>query len=170
MTDRLTRGDLDALDPLDVTGPDPTTEMVTFRAIGDPQPKGSWKVIRGNMVPAGGEPQVAWDRAVRAEAEQAARHLARPLDGPLGLDVAFRFRMPASRKPSVLREGWGWCAVPPDLDKLIRLVGDALKVAGAIRDDARICAIYASKYEVAEGWIGADVRIRQLAPGRRIDL
>jgi Holliday junction resolvase RusA-like endonuclease len=51
----------------------------------------------------------------------------------------------------------------PDLDKLIRTVGDALKVGGLIADDARICRLTADKRDVV-GWTGATIAIGQLPP------
>ena len=64
------------------------------------------------------------------------------LTGPVRLHVDFYMPRPASvtprRRPLPM--------VAPDLDKLVRGVGDALKAAGVYRDDAQICSIRATKY------------------------
>lgn len=63
------------------------------------------------------------------------------LDGPIRLAVTFYMPRPAS--VSVKRRPMP--TVAPDLDKLVRGVGDALKAAGVYGDDAQICEIKASK-------------------------
>lgn len=96
---------------------------VSFRVLGDPEPKGSMRAVgRGaysSVVDANRE-LPAWQRAVALEAEQAARHLGGPLTGPLGVDVTFRLRMPPSR-PVKLHRAAGEYGVPhwhmPDLDR-----------------------------------------------------
>lgn len=73
-------------------------------------------------------------RAAIADAAQAAMPawgITAPLDGALSLSAVFWL----TRKPSVRREE---PTVAPDLDHLLRALGDALTKAGAIADDARI--------------------------------
>jgi Holliday junction resolvase RusA-like endonuclease len=68
--------------------------------------------------------------------------------------------MPASRPVAMRRAGQGPKTTAPDLDKLVRSVGDALTEGGLIRDDARICAVHATKSEV-QGWSGAVITIEE---------
>lgn len=63
------------------------------------------------------------------------------LDGPIRLAVAFYMPRPAS----VTVKKRALPIVAPDLDKLVRGVGDALKQAGVYKDDAQVCDIQATK-------------------------
>jgi crossover junction endodeoxyribonuclease RusA len=51
----------------------------------------------------------------------------------------------------------------PDLDKLIRAVGDSLTTAGIISDDSRIIAIHAQKLYADARGVGAVIRVNTLA-------
>lgn len=77
------------------------------------------------------------DAAVKAR--EASDH--QTLDGALGLQLIFFMPRPASI-PAKKRTH---PSVRPDLDKMIRAVGDALKAAGVYGDDAQICQITALK-------------------------
>lgn len=144
---------------------------ITFVVLGTPAPQGSKSRMPNGAILEGksaGERarHRDWRSAVAAAAADAAAVAAAdghtvPLDGPLALEVRFRFAMPASRSKALREAGLGWKPTAPDLDKLIRSTGDALKVGGLIVDDARIVEIRARKTEVA-GWTGADVRVRRL--------
>lgn len=61
--------------------------------------------------------------------------------GAVRLGITFYMPRPASvsakRRPLPI--------VAPDLDKLVRGVGDALKAAGVYKDDAQVCSIQATK-------------------------
>lgn len=141
------------------------TILADFQVIGVPMPQGSMKAWnaggRALMKPSGGSAFAAWRNAVSQAAKGIADTLDGPLDGPLELAVEFRFPMPASR-PKRAREAGTWAkTTAPDVDKLVRAVGDALTAAGLITDDARICVIRASKYETL-GWTGADITVSSL--------
>jgi len=69
--------------------------------------------------------------------------------------------MPASRPKRIQRIGIGWKVSTPDLDKLVRSIGDALTESGLIRDDARIAMVMASKVEVTD-WAGAQIKLHRL--------
>ena len=140
-------------------------ETVTFRVLGDPVPQGS--KTPGIIRPKGGPPRAIvrdandkllrpWRQAVAAEAAAVAGPT--PMDGPLALTVDFRMAMPASRPKRIRVLGRWWCSTKPDLDKLVRAVMDAMKDGGLIRDDARVCALHATKSEVV-GWTGATVTV-----------
>jgi Holliday junction resolvase RusA-like endonuclease len=47
----------------------------------------------------------------------------------------------------------------PDVDKLVRAVGDGLTQGGAIADDARIVDLHAYKRYSVDGWTGVHVTI-----------
>jgi Holliday junction resolvase RusA-like endonuclease len=83
------------------------------------------------------------------------------MDGPLSLDVVFRAPMPASRSKAIRAAGRWWKPTAPDLDKLVRSVGDSLTASGLIKDDARIVALRAMKIEV-DGWTGATISVHEI--------
>lgn len=133
-------------------------QPITFEVIGNPAAQGSKRHVGGGRMiemAAGHKP---WRDAVAHAARQIADNLDAPLDGPLRLDVEFRFPMPTSRNKATREAGRAPKVSAPDADKLIRCVGDALQAAGLIRDDARITEIHALKFEVI-GWTGATITI-----------
>ena len=142
---------------------------VTFDVYGSAQPQGSKSLMPNGAMLEGGTAELRanrrnWRSAVAAAAADAlADQLAgRQMDGPLSLDVVFRFPMPASRPKAVRAWGWAWKTTAPDTDKLLRSVGDSLTASGLIRDDARIASIEGVKIEVADGWTGATITLRRL--------
>lgn len=99
----------------------------------------------------------------RADVIAVARELVQgePLDGPLKVHVIFRKAMPASRKKADRERGWMYCSVTPDIDKVLRATLDALKQAGMIADDARVCWVAMHKIEVV-GWTGASITVENM--------
>lgn len=141
--------------------------MIEFEVIGLPKPQGSMKAIsiggQARVKPSGGNEFAAWRNAVSQAARDVAEHddVSAPLDGPLALDVTFRFPMPKSRPKRDHAAGLAWKTTAPDLDKLVRTVGDALTASGLIADDARFAVIKATKAETT-GWTGAVIRVEAL--------
>jgi Holliday junction resolvase RusA-like endonuclease len=141
--------------------------LAHFDVVGHPAPQGD-----KSAVVIGGQPRLIegkhptsrqihrlWRSAVAERARDIAAALDdAPLDGILHLDVEFRFPMPASRNRRTRDAGRAPKATRPDLDKLIRALGDSLTDGGLVHDDARFTSIYASKIEVV-GWTGARIRI-----------
>lgn len=129
---------------------------VTFEVVGLPVQQGSKKHVGNGVMVEAAKGHKAW----RTDVADAARDCAedRPLDGPLALTVHFRFPMPASRKAAVRKAGRGPKTTAPDLDKLIRAVGDALEAGGLVANDARFCEITATKTEVI-GWTGVEITV-----------
>lgn len=136
---------------------------LTFDVIGLPSPQGS-KTRMPNGAMLDGRSKGARDRhrdwrsAVANEARHVADSIGGTLDCEMELSVIFRFPMPKSRPKRVRAEGSVAKTTSPDLDKLIRAVGDGLTTGGLIADDARLARIYASKLEVV-GWTGAIVTL-----------
>jgi len=129
---------------------------VSFEVVGLPVQQGSKRHVGNGVMVEAAKGHKAW----RTDVADAARDCApaQPLDGPLALTVHFRFPMPASRKADVRRAGRGPKTTAPDLDKLIRAVGDALEAGGLVANDARFCEITATKAEV-RGWTGVEVTV-----------
>lgn len=116
--------------------------MLKIRVFGVPAPQGSKKgyVVRGrvNMVEQSHKTLKPWRDEI---SDQAAKVMdgRDPLDGPLFANITFFMKRPAKPKFT------DFPAVKPDIDKLTRGVLDALKMGGAIADDARIVACMATK-------------------------
>lgn len=73
-----------------------------------------------------------------------------PFDGPLVVDVTFWVTRP--QKPK-----FGLPAVPADLDKYQRSLGDAMTQSGLIKDDARITTWHARKRYAEPGREGITI-------------
>lgn len=134
---------------------------VTFGVVGNPAAQGSKRHVGNGVMIETSKNLKPWRSAV-AEAAQVAAGDNLPLTGPLYLNVSFRFPMPASRRKAIRDAGICPKVSAPDLDKLIRAVGDALKAGGLIQDDALFADIRARKYEVI-GWTGATITVGELA-------
>jgi Holliday junction resolvase RusA-like endonuclease len=152
-----------------VTLTEGTTDRIVlcaFGVIGVPAPQGSKRAFvvagKARMTDMGGKGAVAWRDSVAAAALAAAT--STPFDGPLGLDVIFRFPMPASRPKRTQNAGKCLKTTAPDSSKLLRALEDGLQAGGLIKDDARLCRHTVRKYEVV-GWTGAIVRLtREVEP------
>lgn len=108
--------------------------MIEFRVDGQPIPQGSMKVIRGHVIHSQGSALAAWRSAIALSARKAG---AFPVRDPITITMTFVFARPRTVKrlePTV----------PPDLDKLVRAVLDAL-TAIAYVDDGQVIEIYAKK-------------------------
>lgn len=141
---------------------------ITFEVLGLPAPQGSKTRMPNGAVVEGKSAEQrrrhgSWRDSIAAAAREAAEQIERaPLDGPLVLTVEFRFPMPSSRRKAVRDAGRCLKVSAPDLDKLVRTLGDGLQAGGLIRDDARLAQIHAGKFEV-NGWTGAIVTIGEVA-------
>lgn len=139
------------------------TVHAVFDILGLPSPQGSkTRMPNGAMVEAASATGRANHKSWRTAVAEAAREFNGdnpPLDGAIYLDVTFRFPMPKSRRKADRERGWCPKTTTPDLDKLLRALGDGLKAGGLIVDDARISAGTHRKIEVI-GWTGASVMLR----------
>jgi Holliday junction resolvase RusA-like endonuclease len=135
--------------------------LAEFNILGIPTPQGSkTRMPNGAMIEGSSTSGRLKHKSWRAAVAEAAQDqvLGEPLDGALWLVTTFRFPMPTSRPKAARVAGWGWKTTAPDLDKLVRALGDGLTQGGLIRDDARITRVWANKVEVI-GWSGAEVWI-----------
>lgn len=131
---------------------------ISFSVRGEPKPKGSMKALmpRGARRPIvthdnkGTKPwqiEVGW-----AAAEHAPR---KPWEGAVRLKLTFFMPRPKSIPKRVVEH-----TKKPDLDKLARLVGDALK--GIVyADDSQVVSIAAYKV-YAVGWTGVEIEATHL--------
>jgi crossover junction endodeoxyribonuclease RusA len=130
-----------------------TRLVISFFVPGRPVTQGSKNVFRGRVVESSkGLP--AWRTAVAWEARRVRNTLDQwPLRGPLALSCMFFFARP--KKPANPYP-------PPDLDKLVRAIGDACKVGNLIADDKQFVILDACKGYVTDKQPkpGVMVRIR----------
>jgi len=133
------------------------TAAVSFTVHGTPAPQGSKTVGRtkaGAAFVREDNPQTEpWRNAVAAAATAAMLDLGEdhPLGSPLRLDVTFVFPRPRSHYRTGRNAGQLKPSAPlyhdrrPDLDKLVRAVGDALTGIVAA-DDAAFVQVVARKH------------------------
>jgi Holliday junction resolvase RusA-like endonuclease len=128
---------------------------VSLSVIGDPASQGSHAIMHGRIVQVNSSKHKAWRKAIVQEAIATLPNDWQPIDEPCELIVNFYLPKPKTvdrQLPSV----------SPDLDKLIRAVGDSLTDSGVVIDDSRIVRISARKL-YAEGIApGATIQVKTL--------
>jgi Holliday junction resolvase RusA-like endonuclease len=128
---------------------------VSLSVTGDPASQGSHAIMHGRIVQVNSSKHKAWRKAIVQEAIATLPDDWQPIDEPCELIVNFYLRKPKTvdrQLPSV----------SPDLDKLIRAVGDSLTDSGVVVDDSRIVRISARKL-YAEGIApGATIQVKTL--------
>ena len=123
-----------------------------FSVEGLPAPQGSKRHVgNGRMIEAS-KYLPAWRKAIETECRSL---FDEPMDGALEVELWFYLPRPSS----VSRE---YPTVMPDVDKLVRAVGDGLTQGGAIADDARIVDLHAYKRYSVDGWTGVVVQIAEI--------
>lgn len=147
--------------------------MIEFTVYGKPAQMGSKKAFyapklkRAFVVDDNSEKRKAWAHAVSCEAADAM-HGRVLIDEPVRLLVEFFFARPATHFGSGKNAGRLKATAPvrhaqsPDLDKLVRCLGDAL--TGIVyRDDKLVCELTASRHWT-EGQECAIVRVQLAEP------
>jgi Holliday junction resolvase RusA-like endonuclease len=126
---------------------------VSLSVTGDPASQGSHAIMHGRIVQVNSSKHKAWRKAIVQEAIATLPNDWQPIDEPCELIVNFYLPKPKTvdrQLPSV----------SPDLDKLIRAVGDSLTDSGVVIDDSRIVRISARKL-YAEGIApGATIQVK----------
>jgi Holliday junction resolvase RusA-like endonuclease len=128
---------------------------VSFSIIGDPASQGSHAIMQGRIVQVNSKKHKAWRTAIVNEVIATLPPDWEPIDGPCELAVNFYMAKPVS----VTRSS---PSVAPDLDKLVRSVGDALAIAGVYTDDSRITRISARKLYAQGIEPGATITVKSL--------
>jgi Holliday junction resolvase RusA-like endonuclease len=128
---------------------------VSLSVSGDPASQGSHAIMNGRIVQVNSSKHKGWRKAIVQEAIATLPDDWQPIDEPCELIVNFYLPKPKTvdrQLPSV----------SPDLDKLIRAVGDSLTDSGVVIDDSRIVRISARKL-YAEGIApGATIQVKTL--------
>ena len=129
-------------------------ESFSFFVPGEPITEGSTRAFTSGqrvvVTHDRGRELDAWRTRVKRAAQEAAREAGwEPrYDGPVAVTALFLLPRPKSAKGRFLPH------VKPDLDKLIRAVGDALapyKQEGVLKDDSRI-TVWRTAKEYADGY------------------
>lgn len=138
-------------------GPAVIRQTFSVEIPGEAEPQGSKTTLRDKqgrpkLSPKSGLPIMIednpdlrpWRRVMTGHMLVAKGRNWQPLDGPLLLEVTFRFARPKSHfgtgrnagklKPSAPH----WKKTRPDTSKLLRAVEDSLQAAGVITEDSRI--------------------------------
>jgi crossover junction endodeoxyribonuclease RusA len=128
---------------------------LTISVEGDPASQGSHAIMRGRIVQVNNAKLTKWRKAIMYAVQDVLPEDWQPIDEACELNVTFfmpRGSTVTRRMPSVA----------PDLDKLIRAVGDALTQANAITDDSRIVRISARKVYAQGVPSGASINIKPI--------
>jgi Holliday junction resolvase RusA-like endonuclease len=128
--------------------------QLEIEVLGEPASQGSHSVIHGRIVQVNSAKHKRWRNAVAFAAMDLITDGWELLDEPLELSVIFYLPRPKT----ATRE---FPAVMPDLDKLIRAVGDSLSGLVYV-DDSRIVAINAQKRYADYRGPGALIRVNTL--------
>lgn len=130
---------------------------LTVTCAGTPVAQGSTTHYgRGRTAHTNAATLIPWRHAVIASVQQEMARVGGewPLEGPVKVAVSFHLNRPKSAPRWRL-----WPDKKPDLDRLVRAVGDALTQSGAIRDDAQIVLLSADK---SFGQPGMSLMLRSL--------
>jgi Holliday junction resolvase RusA-like endonuclease len=128
---------------------------VSLSVTGNPASQGSHAIMHGRIVQVNGSKHKAWRKAIVQEAIATLPDDWQPIDEPCELIVNFYLPKPKTvdrQLPSV----------SPDLDKLIRAVGDSLTDSGVVTDDSRIVRISARKLYAEGIEPGATISVKTL--------
>jgi Holliday junction resolvase RusA-like endonuclease len=128
---------------------------VSLSVTGDPASQGSHAIMHGRIVQVNSSKHKAWRKAIVQEAIATLPDDWQPIDEPCELIVNFYLPKPKTvdrQLPSV----------SPDLDKLIRAVGDSMTDSGVVIDDSRIVRISARKLYAEGIQPGATIQVKTL--------
>lgn len=109
---------------------------VSFFVAGRAEGQGNMSAVGGRVFHKKTPELMAWREAIRHEAQGA---LSVPLEGPVGLVLAFRLQKPKTATKKVR-----WPAKRPDIDKLVRAALDA-GTGVMYMDDGQVCQLSVSK-------------------------
>ena len=147
--------------------------VIRFRSIGRARPKGSYRARvdssgRPYVTAANPEPLRSWDNQCRCDAISAMREagLDRPLTTACALRVHFFFARPRSHYRTgkhsklLLDSAPRHSTTSPDLDKLLRCVGDSF--SGVVYEDDRLLSEVCAKRSWTAGFSRACFCVTQL--------
>jgi len=124
-------------------------DEIQFFVPGKPVAQGSKRHVGHGVMVEMGKDLAPWRQAIAEYAKREAG--GEQLLGPLRLRAVFFFPRPSAhfgtgRNIGQLKKSAPtWRDANPDLDKLLRAVGDGLTASGVIRDDRHIVRMYGEK-------------------------
>lgn len=125
---------------------------LSFTVNGLPAPQGSKRHVGGGRMIEASKKVAPWRVAVT----QAVASLSfTPFDLPVKIEIAFYLERPKTVKRIVP-------SIPPDLDKLVRGLFDALTIANVWIDDALAIELYATKQYADGRSPGCDVTVTEI--------
>ena len=134
--------------------------MLSFFVPGRPAPQGSKKSVGHGRFVEASKYLPAWRKAVTEFAiYQASLDGWDVVSGPVELKIVFYLDRPSS----VSAKKRPYPVVPPDVDKLVRGVGDALSDAGVWDDDSQVVKLVAFKLYADGHDTGAFIQVSTLA-------
>lgn len=147
------------------------TEQLSFFVAGKPVTQGGMRPAtnkangRPILITTGGDGLRPWRNKVRDVATLAVNTQRwAKATGPVEVTMRFLLAMPANRPAAWKRAGIMPSFKMPDLDKLVRAIGDSMKLAGVYVDDGQISTAHTSKYEVWNNeLIGVEVVVANTA-------
>ncbi len=125
---------------------------LSFDVYGLPAPQGSKRHVGGGRMIEASKKVGPWRAAV---VEAVAPLSFEPFSGSVGIEIVFWLEKPKTVKRDLP-------TVPPDLDKLVRGLFDALTIASVWTDDSIVIEVKSWKFYADHGEPGASVRIYQL--------
>jgi Holliday junction resolvase RusA-like endonuclease len=128
---------------------------VSLSVTGDPASQGSHAIMHGRIVQVNSSKHKAWRKAIVQQAIATLPDDWQPIDEPCELIVNFYLPKPKTVNRQLP-------SVSPDLDKLIRAVGDSLTDSGVVVDDSRIVRISARKLYAEGIEPGATILVKTL--------
>jgi Holliday junction resolvase RusA-like endonuclease len=148
-----------------------TVDMVSFWVAGTPMQKGSTtRMPNGATLPAGTtntrKLMAHWRSDVRQEASKAMK-LEAPFAGAVNVYVEFALKVPASMPKKY--QGWLPHTKRPDLDKLERMLLDALKGICYV-DDSQVMGMSSGKVYAWSGKTGANITVTFMSEATAIKL
>lgn len=119
--------------------PHETVSQLVIRVIGVPVPQGSKSISRTGRLYEANPALESWRRHVATVAlATSRRHRHKGFTGPVLLIASFTFVRPESSRRLLP-------SVRPDLDKLMRAIGDALQEAKVVGDDSQFTTEHLAK-------------------------
>lgn len=141
--------------------------MLSFFVPGRPSPQGSKKSVGNGRFIEASKYLPAWRRAVTEFAIYAAtEHNWEPVEGPVTLEVVFYLERPSTIKVNKRPHP----VVPPDIDKLVRGVSDALSDAAVWGDDSQVVKLVAFKRYADNHEQGAFISVSTLDENETLNL
>lgn len=147
--------------------PADSTTLLTAQIPGTPRPQGSMKMMTNRRT---GKGFLKYSDSTVDHRNLVVSVLAglwdrEPYAGPVAVRVSFVFARPGAhygtgKNADVVKDRAPvWHSQTPDVDKLLRLICDALTVAGVLRDDRQVALTRAQKH-----WGPADGTYLEVMP------